>query len=271
MIGFRGRIWEQELKKPLPGLPQKPIDLGNGKSYTPGPNPKIRKVAQDYMKSINQEYTPPQSFQKVDPIRAKHIADEYDKMKHDPNHPDVKASYKALADETMAQWQHVKKAGLKVSWMKKDQPDPYAKNLHLSHVDVKENNHLHVYPTENGYGSDSGLENYSKDHPMLQKTGEVVNGHHMVVNDAFRIVHDYFGHHKEGFGFGPSGEDNAWRHHASMFSPKARGAMTAETRGQNSFVNYGKFKDHNKTAKASETHYADQKAGLLPSWVQNTD
>jgi hypothetical protein len=257
---------EDQPDKPVTGLPQKPIDIGGGKKYIPRPNGKIRKVAEGYMKSAGLPYNPPKDYKKVDPERATRIADEFHKMKHDPEHPAVKASYQALAKETMAQYQHVKKAGLKVEWMKEGQPDPYAKTPRLSNVDVEKNNHLWAYKTEHGFGS--GDEDTSKNHPMLQKTGEVVDGHHMLVNDAFRVVHDYFGHHKEGFGFRADGEENAWRHHAAMFSEKAKPAMTAETRGQNSFVNYGPHGDHNRKANAAETHYAPQKAGIMPKWVQ---
>lgn len=48
-----------------------------------------------------------------------------------------------------------------------------------------------------------------------------------------------YGHIKDGNGFTPSGEDNAWRSHYAMFSPAARPAMTTETRGQSDWVNFG--------------------------------
>lgn len=57
-------------------------------------------------------------------------------------------------------------------------------------------------------------------------------------NEQFRAVHDYFGHAIRGNPFGAKGEEIAWASHQQMFSPLARIAMTAETRGQNSFVNY---------------------------------
>jgi hypothetical protein len=252
--------------KPVDGLPQSPIDIGNGKKYVPSPNQKIRDLAKSYMRSKGMKYNPPKTFKKVDPERGKRIASEYDLMKHDPNHPDVKASYEALAKETMDQFHHITKhGGLNVDFMKPGQADPYEKTPHLGAVDVRDNNHLHVFPTEQGFGSGEGHNN----HPMLAKTGVKVNGHEMLVNDAFRAVHDYFGHHKEGFGFGPSGEENAWRQHVSMYSPLARGAMTSETRGQNSFVNYGPNAAHNKKASPKDTIYADQKAGFMPSWTNN--
>ena len=57
-------------------------------------------------------------------------------------------------------------------------------------------------------------------------------------NEMFRAVHDAFGHGIRGNSFGPVGEEIAWGSHAQMYSPLARIAMTSETRGQNSFVNY---------------------------------
>lgn len=57
-------------------------------------------------------------------------------------------------------------------------------------------------------------------------------------NEMFRAVHDYFGHGIRGNAFGPLGEEIAYASHSKMYSPLARAAMAAETRGQNSFVNF---------------------------------
>lgn len=57
-------------------------------------------------------------------------------------------------------------------------------------------------------------------------------------NEMFRAVHDYFGHAVHRNQFGPVGEETAWAAHSGMFSPLARIAMSSETRGQNSLVNY---------------------------------
>jgi hypothetical protein len=57
-------------------------------------------------------------------------------------------------------------------------------------------------------------------------------------NEKFRAVHDYFGHGIKGNPFGAKGEEIAFASHQQMYSPLARIAMAAETRGQNSFVNY---------------------------------
>jgi hypothetical protein len=57
-------------------------------------------------------------------------------------------------------------------------------------------------------------------------------------NEMFRAVHDYFGHATHRNQFGPIGEETAWAAHSAMLSPLARIAMSSETRGQNSLVNY---------------------------------
>jgi hypothetical protein len=100
-------------------------------------------------------------------------------------------------------------------------------------------------------------------------TDEVVGGRKCLVNDIFRVVHDYFGHIKDGSGFSDDGEENAWRAHAAMFSPLARGALTSETRGQASWVNYGPHGETNRTASAADITYAPQKIGLMPEWTYN--
>lgn len=108
----------------------------------------------------------------------------------------------------------------------------------------------------------------ANDNPLLAVVpGEQISGRPVQVNDIFRIVHDYFGHVKDGVGFRAGGEENAWRSHWAMFSPLARMALTTETRGQNSWVNFGPSAEANKTATTATTVYAAQKVGLLPSWV----
>jgi hypothetical protein len=57
-----------------------------------------------------------------------------------------------------------------------------------------------------------------------------------------------------------------------MFSPEARAAMASETRGQNSWLNFGPNGEVNRTAGVEDTVFADQKAGLMDNWAiyQNT-
>lgn len=57
-------------------------------------------------------------------------------------------------------------------------------------------------------------------------------------NDRFRAVHDVFGHAATGRGFDANGEEAAYLSHRQMFSSRARPAMTSETHGQNSYLNW---------------------------------
>jgi hypothetical protein len=226
-------------------------------------NPKIRQVAEQHMASKGQKLEHPGMSAKVNPDFASKLAQAYHQMKHDPMHPDVKRSYDALKKETGEQYNTLKNAGLKVSSIKAGQANPY-KNSQDVFDDIHHNNHLWYQPTEGAFGSNA--EQGQSDHPLLEPTTEMHEGKPMLANDMFRIVHDYFGHAKEGNGFGPNGEENAWQNHARMYTPEAKRAMTTETRGQNSWVNFGPHGEHNR-ANPSKTIYADQKAGLLPDWA----
>lgn len=251
----------------LAGLPQKAISVGDT-FYVPGPIGRIADTADAYMQSAGMKYDPPKAYIKVDPVKAKKIADAFDSMGNDPNDPATKASYAALATEVKAQWQAVKASGLKIDWIQPGQADPYGKSLRQLAIDVGQNNHMWVFPTTGGFGSDNSVD-VSKN-PLLTDAGETISGHKVCVNDMFRIVHDYFGHLKEGNGFRADGEDNAWRSHVAMFSKAAIPAMTSETRGQNSWVNFGPYGEANKKAGPADTHYAPQKIGLMPEWTYQT-
>jgi hypothetical protein len=243
---------------------QGPLKIG-GDYFVPGPIEKIHDVAEDYMRTVHlgRPYTPPTKYHPIDPEHSKAIAQAYEDMPHTPNDPATKASYDALIDETAKQYQAIKATGLKIEPIPPGMPDPYATNPRLAARDVAENNHLWFFPTEGGFGT----VNKITDNPMLRKTGEKIGDHELLANDMFRVVHDYFGHLKEGHGFRAAGEDNAWRTHAQMYSDLARPAMTTETRGQNSWVNYGPHGEKNRTASGADTTYADQKVGLMPEWT----
>lgn len=262
--------------QPLQGLPQVPMKLADG-WYTPGPMGRLKDAATEYMQKAGLPYDPIKTYQPADPAQGARIAQAFETMKHDPDDPAVKASYAALAKETMAQWQEIKATGLKVDWIKPGQKDPYADTPRQAEMDVSEHNHWWGFPTDMGFGSDPNL----KGNPLLADSGEVIGGRHALVNDVFRIVHDMNGHIKEGNGFSPSGEENAWRSHYAMYSPAARPAMTTETRGQSSWVNYGPHGEANRatlygpnslTASSNTgggVTYAPQKIGLLPQWAQD--
>lgn len=108
--------------------------------------------------------------------------------------------------------------------------------------------------------------------PLLQDTGlqwPNQNGEMrpVLANDLFRAVHDAFGHGLEGAGFRARGEENAWQAHVRLFTGPAVGAITTETRGQNSWLNYGPYGEQNQNAAVEDTVFAEQKTGLMPEWV----
>lgn len=250
---------------PLEGLPA--TVKVNGTDVTFGPFAAARDAARGYMAKAGLPYSPPTTYAKVDEERATRIAAAFDAMPHAPEDPEVKAAYDAMIRETIAQWEAIKATGLQVEFITGD--DPYG-NPRNAILDVVNNNHLWVYPTSAGFGGSESANVDVSGNPLLAVVpGETISGRPVQANDIFRIVHDYFGHIKEGVGFRAEGEENAWRAHSSMYSPLARRAMTTETRGQNSWVNYGPFGQFNKTAGPGDTQYAPQKIGLLPQWVVN--
>ncbi len=252
----------------LIGLPKSVKMPKLGQTITAAHDPRIRQVARDYARTAGIDYNPPTTYQKVDPARAKRIADAYEAMPHDPQHPLVKASYDALLRETKGQYDAMKRAGVNLEFYPDVNNDPYKSNPRLAVEDLRHNNHMYVYPTDAGYGTGDAMPG-ADENPMLRDSGERWNGKPVMFNDLFRAVHDYFGHAKDGVGFRADGEENAWRSHAAMFSPLARIALGTETRGQNSWLNYGPHGDKNRTAATEDTVFAPQKLGVLPPWVHH--
>lgn len=216
-----------------------------------------RKYARKHGNSI------PRTYAQVDVDRAERIAAEYEKMKHAPQDPEVRRAYDAMIEETLQQYRDMLKTGLKVEFITGD--DPYTNGPRDAILDVVENNHLWVYPTRSGFGTNEEFD--PAENPLLAETEFEISGQTALANDIFRAVHDYFGHIANGVGFRADGEENAWREHSAMYSALARRAMTSETRGQNSWLNYGPHGESNRTAKTEDTVFADQKTGLLPEWV----
>jgi hypothetical protein len=255
------------IEKPLAGAPTR---LG-GKYM--GPSPALRDTAREYHKGAALSSEMLDTYRKVDPERSKAIAKAYEAMKHDPANPDVQKAYRALPEETLAQYDALKKQGYEFDFYPADGSDPYPSPWDAVR-DLRDNRRMKVYPTNSGYGS--GAEGITPEqiaeNPMLASIpGETWSGRPVLVNDAFRAVHDAFGHAKDGVGFRADGEETAWASHMPMFSKDAQRALTTETRGQNSWLNYGPNGEANRTAKTADTTFADQKIGLLPEWTLNPD
>jgi 8-oxo-dGTP pyrophosphatase MutT (NUDIX family) len=222
----------------------------------------IKNVAEDYA-NLNGMKLSHNYNVSLNPEHGSKIAAAYEAMPHNPEHPDVKAAYGALINETGKQFNHLINNGLKISKMQPNQENPYKTSKDMLH-DLHVNNHLWYYPTEQGYGSNE----QSKNHPLLQQTQFMHENRPMLANDVFRIVHDAFGHGLTNSTFGPKGEHTSYLAHKEMFSPLAQKALASETMGQNSVVNYGKNAAHNK-ANPANTIYAEQKAGLMPNEIIN--
>jgi hypothetical protein len=129
-----------------------------------------------------------------------------------------------------------------------------------------------VYGTYDGYGTEGLTAGAVDDNPMLQDTGlqwkdQGGVDRPVTANDLFRAVHDAFGHGLEGAGFRARGEENAWQAHVRLFTGSAVPAITSETRGQNSWLNYGPFGERNRNAAVEDTVFAEQKTGIMPSWT----
>jgi len=246
--------------KPLEGLLSK-VDVG-GRIEEFGTDQRLVDIAKDLTEKKGLIYSPQLKYAEIDQNRAKRLADAYDKMENNPSNKAVKKSYDAMIEETMEQYEALRKKGYTFSFMP-ESGDIYG-NPRNAINDIVQNQRLSVFPTEQGFGS---LVEASQANPLLMKTGEKWGGKDVTANDVFRAVHDVFGHGKHGVGFRAGGEENAFQAHARMYSPEALPAVTSETRGQNSWVNYGPFGEFNRKASPSETIYAEQKTGIMPDWT----
>ena len=243
-------------------------------------------IAKSYMKSIGKEYSPVEKITKLDEGLSKRISDAYDKMKDDPTDPEVKAAYEVMAKETLDQYDAITAKGYKLEI---NNNEPYSSSEDMIN-DLRDNNRMKIFSTESGFGEEPITDKQREENILLKDSGRKdANGETLLVNDVFRFVHDFFGHAKLGNSFGPIGEENAWRVHSEMYSPEAKKAMTSETRGQNSWVNFSGVNDaaFKKREKArqlrkegkidqanqmvgevyDEMKFADQKIGLLPSFA----
>ena len=230
-------------------------------------------------KEVARKVAPGRAVKKVRKLnheKSKKIADAFDAMEHDPNDPKVAKAYAALAEETVQQFDAMVESGVTVE-VYQGAGEPYANSREMID-DLEDNNHFYVLSTEQDFGQTAITDDMRTENPLLKDSGRKdVNGQRLLINDLFRLVHDFFGHGELGNGFGPVGEENAWVVHSRMFSKDARRAMTTETRGQNSWVNFNQKlrrldgslptpKDSDYVP-LSEREFGEQKLGLLPDQI----
>jgi hypothetical protein len=264
--GDRGRRDSSRATAPLEGAPSVP-----GFS---GPDPRLVAVAEQYARDNGLPVRRQAEYVRVNPELAARLAAAYDEMPHAPQDPVVKAAFDNLIVQTTAQYRALEAAGYKFWFMDMGREDnqEYASSPWNAMRDIRANQTMGVFPTDEGFGSDGEFS--PEANPLLLDTGITwpvgdLNGpqKRVLANDLFRAVHDAFGHGLEGAGFRAEGEENAWQAHSRLFTGSALAALTSETRGQNSWLNFGPYGDSNRTAKVEDTVFADQKTGLLPEWA----
>ena len=236
-----------------------------------GPDENLVAVAEQYAKDNGIDLRRQSEFVVVDEDRAARIAQAYEEMEHNPQDPVVQEAYQNLIDQTRAQYDALIDAGYEFTFFDA-QTDPYDGNPFNAMRDLRANKKMAVYGTYDGYGTEGLTQGAVDDNPMLQDTGLVWRdqngiGRPVTANDLFRAVHDAFGHGLEGAGFRARGEENAWQAHVRLFTGSAVPAITSETRGQNSWLNYGPYGERNRNAKLEDTVFADQKTGLMPAFT----
>lgn len=234
--------------------------VGPESGSTPVPRPAVRPNAEPnpFVKSGIRGYN---SKYGLTPAIEGHYAPISEQLSRDiaaafialplvDNSPETREAYAQLEVEIQQQWDYaINEMGLTFEpWTQEGQP--YASSREMVR-DVRDNKHLWFF---------TGGE----PHPFL----DVRRPDGLTGTEKLRAVHDLFGHAAEDFQFGPRGEENAWIKHGQMFSPLAQRAMTTETRGANSWVNYGP-QNYNedgtrKNIPPQDRPYAEQKVALLP-------
>jgi hypothetical protein len=217
----------------------------------PEPNPRIQREADDYNRAHGFPPIDHDEYLDVDVERARRIAAAYEALPVDDSaHPAVRRAYEAFANEINRQWDFAIAHGMTFE-PTPDGSDPYKTSFEMAH-DAR--NHRHLYFFQGG-----------ESHRFLTVVDPQTG---YSINDKFRAIHDYFGHCASGDGLGPRGEENAWNAHSQMFSREARGALTTETRGQNSYLNFGPQNydedGHYRNIPPAERPFAPQKTALLP-------
>ena len=155
----------------------------------------------------------------------------------DWEHPSIKKSYSEFTQLIVRQYDKLIAAGLSVEYV---DGEPYANSRDMF-ADLDNHGHIRTRAT----GGDLSL---SGGNPML----DVRNG--ILVNDAFRTVHDVLGHYATRSSFGPDGETVAWLSHRLTVYPIMRLALWLETRGQAAWTNWAG--DHSSLA-LKDRPYAD--------------
>jgi hypothetical protein len=192
---------------------QQKLDIGEGTSQTWTPSPEVVSGAKKYAASHGREVSS-EGLGTIQHQARTAYATHLERRKNEgqPMTPDTSASYDALRQGIGEQFAHLttpKHQGGMGFHFEATSHDPYPTAEHMA-ADVAQGR-IKVLSTAStgGHGLLSDLE-----------------------NDQFRAVHDVFGHAATGRGFSRHGEEAAYQHHAQMFAPEARPALSAELRSQ---------------------------------------
>lgn len=166
----------------------------------------MRELARGYMAEAGMPYDErPGEYAPLDTERSKRIADAYDALNSNPLDPMTATAYRLMADETLAQYDYLVRAGIRfVPWGEAGQPYNSSSDMV---ADVRDNQRLFYFKTisayeEASFGEGSG-DDPAQAHPLLARPGRVTpdssgQPYDQTTNDLFRAVHDFFGHAKEG-------------------------------------------------------------------------
>lgn len=165
------------------------------------------------------------------------------------DHPGIKESYAAATEHINKQYDFmtrpVEQGGMGITH-ETVHDDPYPTPQAMAD-DLRQNRRIRTYATATTAAGD-------KQAPTLQAFDNDTN-------DKFRAVHDVFGHGAIGRGFSRHGEEAAYVSHKQMFPKEAHAALASETRGQNSYLNYG-----------SESEFPNVGSRMvgMPDWASKT-
>ena len=185
----------------------------------------------------------------LEPI-LRDIAQAYENATHDPLNDEIRESYRVFIVETIAQFRAMP---VEVRFTT---DDPYKTSAQL--FDDCSTGFMRVFKT--------ATDSLPINHPIagewntpLKAPNTAVWGR-FTVNDAFRAVHDWYGHYVMRAGFGWRGELRAWWNHSRMYSPLAQRALFTETVGQLAWFYFGPHADKPR----NERPFAEQKACVMP-------
>lgn len=198
----------------------------------------VAEGARRYAESRGLNWAPPAPQLQVDPERGFAQQDAFRKAMAAPTEaPGIRESYDRMTAHVLDQHAFMTRStaegGLGLTHEVVPH-DPYASVQDLAE-DVRTNRRVRTLATSTT--ATSGGPRYDGSDWQETPTRQVFDD---ATNDKFRAVHDVFGHVATGRGFSRHGEEAAYQSHMQMFPQAAHAALASETRGQNSYLNYGR-------------------------------